>query len=670
MSATTFDPMVGAVLEGRYRVIGRLASGGMSKVYVGHDERLDRPVAIKIMNADLAHDPAFITRFTREARAAAGIWHPNVVTVHDQGTDQDTGAVYLVMELVRGATLRAVLREYGRLSAGQALAVIEPLLTGLAAAHREGLVHRDIKPENILIDQHGRLLVVDFGLARAVAESAHTTHSGMGGSVFGTIAYLSPEQVARGYADSRSDVYAVGILLYELLTGEPPYRGDNAVTVAYRHVNDDVPPPSELAPEIPGEVDDLVIEATNRDPLRRPADAAQMLASVHRAQLLLGVADEPVPTASSAATLPPYEPTTTRDDVSTATNPLASRSAIGYTSALTADVDADSRTGHTQIVPRQPIAARAINESAELPEPSARRRRRWPWLVAVILVVVLGAGSFWWFQYGRWTKVPDFAKATSAQQVQDMAGGAGLRLNLTEPQFSETVPSGAVISIKPKSGTRLPRGSDLSVVLSKGPERYKTSSALIGQNADQVLKDLASQFGDKITITTDSKYDDTNPKGTISSFNPPPGTAMKPGSSLTVIVSLGKAPIPMPDVTSQSPEAASAALTQAGFVPSVSGTQEFSDTVPAGAVSRTDPPVGTQTQPGSTVSIIVSKGQDLVVVPDVVKMSSAAATKALQDVGFKVQKKQFFVTFDLVADQDPKGGAKAKRGSTITISVT
>lgn len=659
--------MVGAVLEGRYRVIGRLASGGMSRVYVGHDERLDRPVAIKIMNADLAHDPAFVTRFTREARAAARIWHPNVVTVHDQGTDAGTGAVFLVMELIRGATLRAVLREYGQLTSAQALAVIEPLLTGLAAAHREGLVHRDVKPENILIDQHGRLLVVDFGLARAVAESAHTTHSGMGGTVFGTIAYLSPEQVARGYADSRSDVYAVGILLYELLTGEPPYRGDNAVTVAYRHVNDDVPPPSEVASETPGEVDDLVIEATNRDPLRRPADAEQMLASVRRTRLLLGIADEPVPTASSAVAIPNEIPSAQRDEAATPTNPLASRAAPDNTSAITADVDEQPRTGHTQIVPQPAMTEPPVAQSEAPPK---RPRRRWPWLIAAILVVVIGAGSFWWFQFGRWTNVPNFAKATSSEQVRSVAESAGLKLSLPDQQFSETIPTGSVISVKPKSGTKLLRGAKVTVVLSKGPERYKTSSSQIGQDADTVLNKLKSEFGDKITITTDSKYDDTSPKGSVSSFDPPPGTPMKPGSSLTVIVSLGKAPIPMPDVTGLSPEAASTTLKQAGFVPTVSGTQEFSDTVVAGAVSRTDPSASTQTQPGATVTIVLSKGQDLVTVPNVVKMSSEAATKALEDAGFIVQKKQFFVTFDLVADQDPKGGTQAKRGSTVTISVT
>ncbi|WP_228389531.1 protein kinase domain-containing protein, partial [Cumulibacter manganitolerans] len=295
MSSTTPDPMVGVLLDGRYRVERRLASGGMSQVYVGHDERLDRPVAIKVMNSDLATDPAFIARFTREARAAARILHPNIVTVYDQGADDRHGAVYLVMELVRGGTLRDLLRREHTLAAGEALAIIEPVLTGLAAAHAEGLVHRDIKPENILIDAKGRVLVADFGLARAVAESSHTTHSGRAGAVFGTIAYLSPEQVTRGYADARSDVYAVGTMLYEMLTGNPPYVGDNAVSVAYRHVNDDVPPPSEISPELPGQVDDLVIEATTRDPLKRPADAGQMLRLVRATRDELGLRAVSVP---------------------------------------------------------------------------------------------------------------------------------------------------------------------------------------------------------------------------------------------------------------------------------------------------------------------------------------------------------------------------------------
>lgn len=658
--------MVGVVLDGRYRVLRRLASGGMSKVYIGHDDRLDRAVAIKIMNADLAGDPAFIHRFTREARAAARIWHPNVVTIHDQGTDQAHNAVFLVMELVRGGTLRDILRAHGTLKPAEALTVVEALLTGLGAAHREGLVHRDIKPENILIDDEGRLLVADFGLARAVAESAHTTHSGMGGAVFGTIAYLSPEQVVRGYADARSDVYAVGVLLYELLTGRPPYVGDNAVSVAYRHVNDDVAPPSEEVPDLPGEIDDLVIEATNRDPLKRPVDAQQMLAQVRRARLLLGFEDTPMPT-------PPLPAALSRPDLvgaPTEVNNLAGTGPGSHGPGRTALIGSDALPATVSAPPDRADPRAGVADPTNGGRPVRRRRRRMFATISILVVVLLLAGgTFWWFQYGRWTSVPDFAKATSSKQVEKVAADAGITLDLQDPQFSETAAEGVVLAVQPKAGTRLLRGADVKVVLSKGPERYTTSSDMLGKSPDEVIAQLKAEFGDRITIAQDKQYDDTHPPGTVSNFDPPPGTEMKPGSTLTVITSLGKSPIPITDVTGTTPEEATKTLTDLGFAPTVSNTQEFSDTVSAGLVTRTDPVAGAQTQPGSPVTIYVSKGQDLVAVPSVIGMTSAKATETLQQAGFVVQKTTVFISLDLVAKQDPAGGAKAKRGSTVTISV-
>lgn len=675
--------MVGVLLEGRYRVERRLASGGMSQVYVGHDERLDRPVAIKVMNADLAADPAFIARFTREARAAARILHPNIVTVHDQGTDDAHAAVYLVMELVNGGTLRDLLRRQDRLDVGAALAVLEPLLTGLAAAHAEGLVHRDIKPENILIDSRGRVLVADFGLARAVAQSSHTTHSGKSGAVFGTIAYLSPEQVTKGRADARSDVYAVGILLYEMLTGAPPYVGDNAVSVAYRHVNDDVPPPSEEVPEVPGEVDDLVIAATTRDPLKRPADAGQMLALVRQARRSLAVDAEPVPVprAPRALELSGDEDRTGRtvhvaagdlsgardtreqpddpsdDDLSDddGAGPLAAASGR----AIAAEEQAGQRAG------QQPGPD---DEIAVLPD---RRRPRRRALVPLLLVVALIAGAgFWWMQWGRWTQVPDFASAQSRQQVAELAGEAGVDVILKEPQFSETVPDGAPIEVDPDAGTRVTRGADVTIVLSKGPERYVVDEDYVGQPANEVVPKIQALLDDRVGLEVVADYSETVPKDHVAAFSPAPGTALRPGETLQVTISQGRAPIPIPDVAGQSPDAATTALTDAGFSPTVSLTQEFSDEK-AGTVARTDPAAGTQAQPGAgvAITIVVSKGPDLVQVPSVTGKSTAEATDLLEAAGFKVEVTTVFTTLGLVAVQSPAGGSTAKRGSTVTLKV-
>ncbi|GAB3302427.1 PASTA domain-containing protein [Epidermidibacterium keratini] len=675
MSSTTQDPLVGALLDGRYRVLRRLASGGMSRVYLGHDDRLDRPVAIKVMNSDLAADPPFLARFTREARAAARILHPNIVTVHDQGTDPDHDAVYLVMELVRGGTLRDLLRVRDRLSPAEALAIIEPVLTGLAAAHREGLVHRDIKPENILIDGNGRVLIADFGLARAVAESSHTTHSGMGGAVFGTIAYLSPEQITKGYADARSDVYATGVMLYEMLTGFPPYVADNPVSVAYRHVNDDIPPPSEKLPDSPGELDDLVIDATTRDPLVRPADAGQFLAMVREAQASLDARDTavpvpPAPPALSSSTAADHD---TDDDQ----DPPADERAAS--TLPTDDEDEPGRTRHVARAaaadlggPGDPVRTHAIEDSdAEQHQAPRRRRRRWLVPLAALLAVALVAGGvFWWVQYGRWTTVPDLSQASSEKELSQAADDAGLAIKLEQAQFSETVPEGAVISTDPKSGERVVRGTQIQVVLSKGLERYYADSSSIGQPATDVISDMEEEYAGRVTITQTTAYSETVAKGAVVGFSPPAGTAMAPGSSVEVTISDGKEPIELPDVTGKSPEEATQILTDAGFEPTVSSTQEFSD-AKAGTVARTDPPAGTLAQPGAgvAITIVVSKGPDLVEVPSVIGKKTADATAALEAAGFTVEVKTVFTTLDLVADQSPGGGTMAKRGSTVTITV-
>lgn len=665
--------MVGVLLDGRYRVERRLATGGMSQVYVGHDERLDRPVAIKVMNHDLASDPPFIARFTREARAAARILHPNIVTVYDQGADESHDAVYLVMELVNGGTLRDLLREQHALAPGEALAVIEPLLTGLAAAHADGLVHRDIKPENILIDANGRVLVADFGLARAVAESSHTTHSGKAGAVFGTIAYLSPEQVTKGYADARSDVYAVGVMLYEMLTGRPPYVGDNAVSVAYRHVNDDVPPPSEIDEQIPGEIDDLVITATTRDPLKRPADAGEMLRLIREARQELDLRDVAVP---------PVEPP----------RPLAgARATTGDSDARTAHVSADvaTRDGDTRAHDRNAPAANATpalalaepTDAAVADEPvpaegatsvrPGRRRKRWliPLVLLVIVGLLAGAG-FWWMQYGRWTQVPDFSQANGQRAVSQLAKDADVSITLREAEFSETVAEGYPITIKPKAGTKVTRGSAVEIVLSKGPERYVIDPSYVGKPADEILAKIEKLVGDKVTLNVTEDYSETAPKDAIASFSPPAGTSLKPGDTVTVVVSQGRKPIPLPDVTGKSPDEATKTLTDAGFTPTVAPDPEFSDT-PSGQVARTDPVAGTEVQPGAgqPVTIVVSKGPDLVDVPPVKGKTTADAKAALEAAGFTVQVKTVFTTLGLVADQNPAGGTKAKRGSTVTITV-
>ncbi|MGH3379084.1 MAG: protein kinase domain-containing protein, partial [Actinoallomurus sp.] len=273
MDTTVADPLVGQVLDGRYRVQARIAQGGMATVYVGHDTKLERTVALKVMHANLVGDEDFVRRFIAEAKHAAALSHPSVVAVYDQGTDK--GHVFLAMEYVPGRTLRALLTERGRLGPRQALEIMQPVLAALGAAHRAGVIHRDVKPENVLLNSDGRIKVADFGLARAESASKQTKT----GMLIGTVGYLAPEQVISGDADTRTDVYAAGIMLFELLTGHQPHQGGTPLSVAYKHVNEVVPLPSSVIPGMPPQLDALVSSATNRDPARRPSDAVHFHAA-------------------------------------------------------------------------------------------------------------------------------------------------------------------------------------------------------------------------------------------------------------------------------------------------------------------------------------------------------------------------------------------------------
>src|SRR5690606_20658212 len=290
MDVTVSDPMVGRLLDGRYLIGQRIARGGMATVYEARDTRLDRPVAIKIMHPGYAEDPVFVRRFVREARAAAGLSHPGVVAVFDQG--EDDGTLFLAMEYVPGRTLRQLLSGDGALPPARALDLLEQMLAALAAAHEAGIVHLDIKPENVLITPSGTTKIADFGLARAVTATSSTATRSV---LIGTVSYLSPEQVTHGRADARSDIYSLGIVLYEMLTGTKPYTGDSPIHVAYRHVHEDVPPPSRHTPGIPPYVDGLVLRATARDPVERPADTRMFLQQARRARLAVerGLDDDP-----------------------------------------------------------------------------------------------------------------------------------------------------------------------------------------------------------------------------------------------------------------------------------------------------------------------------------------------------------------------------------------
>lgn len=609
MDSTLADPLVGAVLEGRYRILGRTARGGMATVYRAFDERLERTVAVKVMHPGIAEDPAFLARFSREAKAAARLSSPYVVAVYDQGV-QD-GLAFLVMEYVPGRTLRDLIAERGRLTPAEALSVLEPVLVALAAAHRAGLMHGDVKPENVLLGDDGAVKVADFGLARAVEASGQTATRGV---LLGTVAYLAPEQVVSGDGAERSDVYAAGIVLFEVLTGTVPFAGDTAMSVAYRHVHEDVPAPSSRAP-VPAALDRLVLRATARDPEERPADAAALLTELRDARSQLDLPAVPLPAAGP----------------------------LGGQQHRTAVVPVDDRMW-----------------AAPAPRAGQPRRRRRGWL-ALLLVLLLGvaaAGAGWWLGAGRYTTTPSFYRLTQSA-AQAKAKAAGFAVTVGPAAYDDTVPAGSVVRQDPAAGARILRGGTVTLILSKGPQQV-TVPDLAGQPQADAETALA-----KLTLTPQSTtaYSDTVPAGQVVSTSPAAGTAVRRYSVVTLVVSRGPPPVTVPRVVGQPLDQATAALKKAGLGWTV--TEAYDDTAPKGQVTAQDP-AGGQLPKGQKVKLVVSKGPPLVAVPDVTGMTRPEAEAALRAAGFQPR---VFGGSGRVIQQSPAGGGQAPKGSTVTLLV-
>jgi serine/threonine-protein kinase len=622
------------MLDGRYKVESRIAKGGMATVYRALDVRLDRLVAIKVMHQLFADDDEFVARFIREAKSAARLSHPNVVAVFDQG--DDNGHVFLAMEYVPGATLRDLLRERHRLSPQEALSILAPVLSALSAAHAAGLVHRDVKPENVLLSDDGRVKVADFGLARAVAGRTATSAT----TLIGTVAYLAPEQVTRGVADPRSDVYAAGIMLFEMLTGHPPYDGETPISVAYKHANETVPPPSSEVADLPPAVDTLVTHATVRDPDRRPADAAAFLAEVARVRRGLPALEAD---AGSATTVTPRGHQTLVVELPP--------SAAGAP-------------------PRAGAAADVADEGA--PRPRRRRRRG---LIALLLVLLLAAGAGgagWWFGVGQYTTMPSFMQMSVAN-AQAKASGAHVKLVVSpDEQWSSTVAPGDIIDQSVQPNHQVKRGASVTVHVSKGKHTATVPAFDQGTSYD-AYKNALQQAGFKVAPPA-MAYNDSIPANGVISVDPPPGTVVDYGKAVTVTVSQGPQPIAIKDYTGQDAGAAADALSKAGF--QVATTQDFSDTVPKGKVISQNPNSGNGVR-GQTVTLDVSKGPELFKVPDVTSdlanplswTSISQAEKILTDAGFKVKvgKKG---RFGVVTSQDPKGGSMKPKGTVVTINAS
>ncbi|GAB3196729.1 Stk1 family PASTA domain-containing Ser/Thr kinase [Nocardioides hungaricus] len=628
------DPMTGRVLDSRYRIGPRIARGGMASVYEATDLRLDRTVAVKVMHPGLGDDDEFAARFVREARAAARLSHPHVVAVYDQGDDH--GTVFLSMELIDGITLRDVIRKEAPMPPARALALLEPVLSALAAAHRAGLIHRDVKPENVLIADDGRIKVADFGLARAV--SADTQHTATGGVLIGTVSYLAPELVVDGRADARADVYAAGVVLFELLTGVKPHEGESPIQVAYKHVHEDVPAPSTLVPGIPAYVDALVARATARDRSSRPADAAVLLHQVHRVgnALAEGVADDPDLTADLTPLMTPLTIQVRQDREET-----AERTALLQTAAPPPDR------------PKQAAP------------PRRRRRGLIATILAVLLVAGLGAGA-WWYLDGRYTSTPSVLGMTRADAQAELEG-AGLEVEWGERAYSETVPAGRVVSTDPEPGGQVLDGGTVTVTLSLGKERYDVPK-LRGMTEDEAQDALAKTnlgYG-----TTTEQWSDTVPEGQVIASSPKAGTTLRPDTPVDLVVSKGPRPIDLKDWVGRPVDDAMAWLDARELTGTVVG-REFSDSVDEGDVISMDPPGGTTVYGGDEISFVVSKGPELIEVPSVRGQGVDAATATLEGLGFKVRTEDASGSLGLgfVWSQSPGGGELAPKGATITLTL-
>ncbi|MDN5765621.1 MAG: Stk1 family PASTA domain-containing Ser/Thr kinase [Humibacillus sp.] len=697
MTSSVADALVGRVIDGRYRIISHLADGGMASVYVALDARLDREVAVKIMRPGLATDHVFVERFRAEARSAARLSHPNVVAVFDQG--ECDGDVFLAMELVEGKTLRDVIHEESPLTVRESLAILEPILEALRAAHLAGIIHRDVKPENVIVRRDGEVKVADFGLARAITNQTTTSQTGV---LLGTVSYLSPEQVERGVADQRSDVYAAGLVLFEMLTGRKAVTGDTPIQIAYKHVHGSIPQPSSLVPTVPRALDDLVAEAVAVEPDDRFASAQALLTALRSVRRSLtpdqldrrgSLVEHPNRFA------PPAHPTSSdhderaaRDGNSPAGDPRRERS---HTARLTgAGAAGRTQPEHIQRIqrldqprdaeqferadraqqgeraeidggrdPERPVVSKttALPIGDELP----RERRRWPWWLAAMLLVLGGGGAGWWFSVGPGgtTTVPTLV----GQQISaaDAAiGKASLHADTSE-EFSETQAKGTVLRTSPAAGSEVTKQTNVLVVVSKGQERYAVPT-VTGTKAESVAAALAARKL-KQGETTEA-FSETVAAGLVISQQPSPGTSVRRGTSVSVVVSKGRQPIDVPTVTGAGADAATATITDAGLTAKRLDDAN-SDTVPAGQVISQTPDGGTLFR-GQPVEITVSKGPVMVQVPGVVGRPVAEAEKALTDLGFTVKKEYpFGRLFDLVRVQSVEGGQSARKGATIVLTI-
>ena len=568
----------GELIDGRYQIGAVIASGGMATVYSAIDTRLDRPVAVKIMHAHLAQDEDFVARFIREAKAAAAISHPNLISVHDQGWNTGgTPAVFLVMELVSGSTLRDLINQKGRLAPEEVLPILSEVLSALAVAHKAGIVHRDLKPENIMISTEGKIKVGDFGLARAM--SAGQTLTVDASVLLGTVAYLAPEQVQRGIADARSDIYSLGVVTFEALTGKKPYEGESPIHIAYQHVNDRIPAPSTIVTTLPKEIDELVIRATSPDPDLRPANAQELLELVRLAQIAIDPANRQL---SLPLGLPPMPVPIKKEP----------RSKVKKIKEISKKMDT------------APVIQNKYSDTGEIRRQTSKRVKR-NRIIAISLAIalLLSAGATWYNYFGPGAKVsiPSIVGMKSSEAKNTLTQ-ANLNLKITKEVFSEEIGKGRVIEMNPSAGEKIAADGLIKVTISKGPERY-----LVPKLSGLSLADAGALLTkSKLVIgSTNYVFNDKVEKDLIIGSSPTSGELIKKNSPVNLLISKGSDLIDVGAYAGKSSDQALNELNDAGF--DVTVKEKFSETIKAGNVISRDPQELKMAR-GAKITLTVSKG--------------------------------------------------------------
>jgi eukaryotic-like serine/threonine-protein kinase len=641
------DTLINTLFDGRYRIVRKLGSGGMANVYLAEDEDLGRRVAIKILNERYANDDLFIERFRREAKSAAGLSHPNIVSIYDRGEAE--GTYYIAMEVIEGRSLKELILTRGALPVDTAIGYAKQLLEALRFAHRHGIIHRDIKPHNVLVsaDQHvkanePRLKVTDFGIARHGASQMTEA-----GSIMGTAQYLSPEQARGAPVTAASDLYSAGVVLYEMLTGKVPFAGDSAIEIAMKHVNELPRPPSRLRSEIPPELDQILLRALAKEPEDRYQTAEEFIEDLERVEAGLPIS-RATATAATALLVAP---------VGDATEVLSAESP-------------------TRVVP-PPAAPTTPRRPPTYPPPSRydeppRKRRRWvPWLLVLVLLAAAALAGWWVYsqiqeqlEASEPVAVP-LVEGLQREQAIQLIEEAGLEAEVQEEASSE-VDRDVVISQSPEEGSRIAQGETVTIVVSTGP-RLVQVPRVVGlpfEEAIEVLEDAGLDWR-RVNVFSDRD------EGTVASQDPKADEEVEEGTEVVIRVSQGTEQVTVPDVLDQTQESATQELQQAGF--QVSVVEAPDDDTPEGLVSAQSPDPGIEADRGSTVQITLSTGPDVVPVPDVTGMEADEARATLEAAGFRprgVARETAEPDEEgVVLEQDPPGDTEAERGSVVTIFV-